>query len=482
MPFYRHRRRWSRRRRLPRRRYIFRRRIPWWRRRFWHRRRIRKQAVRQTKPRWVRNLLIKGVEILGVLGSHVEFIFNQAEREDNDSVGGWNINITNPAPTNKDVSYWQKILPDEAAANDCGIVFKRDGAHYWDFVGGYGTAHFNLQNLIWRTIFGFARFNVTLEGAKFIKFKGFRIIPQRATTIDYLFLASNHHQSHDFIKPLIHPVNLLNTPGTVMVNSLHRTKCCRNPQIKRKADPIIFGWHDLEDFLTVPLASYLWTYYNPNNPMGRNDQITKNLKSPLHNNWMRDSCGKALDTYCPPWMDRTQYDKDFVDCINNAQLTPGNQYPNEGGSYWEYNRQQNITCNEQQVKGQYGKYSPFLPPMAAAEAPQTLWIRYEFYFQIGGGTIGFKRQPWPVREADVCWPCAQPSQKVQDTCQTCIDPERDLDRHGLIKKTSLKRITGSSQSRRRRLVAKLARLIQLRKKQQKRVSFKDPTHTVTFLP
>ncbi|WCS65230.1 ORF1 [Grizzly bear anellovirus 3] len=474
------RRRW-RGRRFSRRRHLIRyRRRPWWRRR-WPRGRIyrrRKQTVRQNRPRWVRHLVIKGVEFLGVLGSKVEFIWSPEETTEAPNLpkpgeGQWRINITNIAPVNKESKYWQKIFPtQDEVHNECGDRFNYTGPSptYWDFVGGFGQAHFTLENLIWRTIFGFARFNITLEGIKYIKFAGFRFLPQRAPTLNYLFLADNHTQGRDYKTPLIHPVNLLNTPGTVIVNSIQRTKCCRGPQIKRRADPGIFAWTDLEDFMKVPLASYVWTFFNPNNPMGRNDQITKQLKSPLKNQWMRDAWGAYMATYCPSWSDRETYDNSFVSSIDGVQA-------NQGNNWWEFDWGQNIDTRQQNpnIQCEYGRYSPFLPPVAAADTPETFWMRYEFFFQIGGGTYGFKRQPWPVREYDVCFPCKP---KENAYCDSCIDPEKDLDRYGLLKKASLERIAASPLSRKKRFVEKLARLVQLKRKRQKRVRFADERHTL----
>nr|WBM82667.1 MAG: ORF1 [Torque teno polar bear virus 21] len=461
MPLYRR----YRRRRIPRRRTKFRYRR-WWRRPWWRRRRRgfrRHQTVRNTRPRYIKILHIKGVEFLGVLGSEVQMTYSKGQ-DDKQSV--WEVNVRNMAPVNKEVSYWQQVFP--VGTNDCTDRFRDTALTYWDFVGGFGQAHFSLETLIYRMIFGFAKTNITLEAFQFIKFMGFRFVPQRAPSLSYLFLAETHRQEKDWEKGLLHPINLLNTPGTVIVNSTNRTHCCRSPQIKRKADPTIFGWHDLEDFMKVNLASYAWTYFNPNNPVGRNSQITKTLKSPINNHWMEESRNKPLSSYCPDWADRARYDQEFVDTINKVQDTK-----DRGKNWWEWIQDITITNPDKNpsVQCAYGKQSPFLPTVAVANTPETFWIRYDFWFQVGGKTPGYIRQPWPIKEADVCYPCKN------NTCETCIDPERDLDRYGLLRKKAFQRIISSNDARKRRALEKLAKLVHKRNsKRKKRVSWADEAH------
>nr|WBM82670.1 MAG: ORF1 [Torque teno polar bear virus 22] len=455
-------RRWGRRRRrFPWRRNIFRYRNRWWRQRRWRPRHRRNPPVRAARPRNIRNLIIKGVELLGVQGSEVSFGYG---RPQNQQTGTWTIDIKNVAPANKEVTYLSKlVLAPSETHNDCSDRFKNEDVSYWDLVGGFGQAHFSLQELIMRAILGFAKFSTTLERCHFIKFNGFQLTPMRAPSINYLFLAETHRNGLDYEKSLIHPVNLLCTPRTVIVNSIQRTKCCRNPKIRRKADPTIFGWHDLEDFMSQTLVSYVWTVFNPNNPAGRNSQITKFLKSPLQNHWMNDQKNKPLSDYCPPWANRVTYDKEFVDTVNNIQSKT------TGRNWWDWTREEDVPNENNQVQCEYGKYSPFLPPMMVSNTPETLWFRYTFYFQIAGKSFGFQRQPWPIREADTCSFCIP-----KETCDSCIDPKTDLDKWGLLKKRAFQRITSSPNTRKRRALAILARhLRRHRQRKRKRVRFQD---------
>ncbi|WCS65242.1 ORF1 [Grizzly bear anellovirus 7] len=463
MPWIRRRRR---RRRLPRRRYLFRYRRwrrPWWRR--YRRRRYRHQTVRNTRPKIIKWLHVKGVEFLGVLGSEVQMTYSEGQSQNE---GKWEISIRNIALVNKEVSYWQKVFPP-GLENVCGETFGTSELNFWDFTGGFGQAHFTLEGLILRILFGLAKVNITLQDFQYIKFVGFRFTPQRAPTLSYLFLAEDHRQEKDWEKGLLHPVNLLNTPGTITVNSVNRTHCCRNPSVKKRADPTIFGWSDIEDFMKRPLASYAWTYFNPGNPLGRNNQITSKLKSPIDNSWMRDHQGKKLSEYCPNWSDRARWDANFVTKINEIQgLTSSDK---NDFNWWDLVKDWTIQSGDQ-LKCDYGKHSPFLPPVAVANTPETFWMRYDFWFQLGGRSIGYKRQPWPVKEADVCFPC--PQAQRDGFCDTCIDPEKDLDIHGLIRKKAFQRIISSDNARRKRALAKLAKLIHLRNsKRKKRVSWSD---------
>ncbi|WCS65227.1 ORF1 [Grizzly bear anellovirus 2] len=453
MPIFRRRWRW-RRRRFPRGRHFFYHRRYWRyprRRRFYRRKRT--YTVRQTKPKWIKKLIVKGVEFLGVQGSYVEMRFDPGETED--TGGQWEINIRNIALTNKETSYWQKIFPLDNK-NNCGDKFQSEPVAYWDFVGGFGQAHFSLQDLIWRTIFGTARFSTTLERAQWIKFSGFKFDLIRAPTINYLFFAETTDKVETMKNPFLHPINLLNTPGTVQVYSIQRSKCCRSPRVRRRPDPTVAGWHDIEDFMPINLASYAWTVYNPNNPLGRNSKITKEIDSPIDNKWMNSHAGKCLSNYCPPWADRVAYDSTFVNNISGIQTSHKN-------NWWEWVFQKTYDAKKPQIQCAYGKNSPFLPPVIAADQPETLWFRFTFYFQIGGGTFGHQRQPWPVKETDTCTPC---------NCNACINPKEDLDKDGLLKKRAFKRIISSDYTNKKRVLAKLAKLIQLRRK-RKRVHWAD---------
>nr|WBM82641.1 MAG: ORF1 [Torque teno polar bear virus 13] len=297
-----------RRRRIPRRRSQFyhrrRRYIRRGRRRFWRGRR-RYSTVRATRPKRIQWLSVRGFEFLGVQGSEINFSLVADNSDQPQKQAEWQIDIKNVAPSNKESIYLSKIIPPTYDFhNNCRDQWADQPLAYWDFVGGWGQAEFTLRSLLLRAIFGFARFSRKLEDVQFIKFVGFKFNLIRAPSIDYIFLPEPHRGSYDYEKSLIHPANLLNTKGSILVQSIKRTKCCRNPKFKKRADPTIygwhdiedflnvrltgyvwsiinlnnpigriFGWHDLEDFLHVPLLSYVWSAFNPNNPMGRNSQI-----------------------------------------------------------------------------------------------------------------------------------------------------------------------------------------------------------------
>nr|WBM82657.1 MAG: ORF1 [Torque teno polar bear virus 18] len=480
MPFYRRNRRW-RRRRIPRRRrfkFHYRRRWhPWWRRRPHFFSKKGGRLVRQSRPRYVTVLKVKGVEFLGELGSVVNFTYDNASATDEDNVRGhWKIDIKNVAPTNKEVDYLRYWIPStEQIKNDCHDVFPESGPAYWNFVGGWGQAHFTLFGLIIRAILAFAKFSRTLEQVRYIKYLGCQFNLQRAPDVSWLFLAEEHRQGQDYEKSLITPLNLLNTPGTVMVRAFKHTHCCRNPKVRVKPDPTTFGWHDIEDFLHVPLVSYVWTAYNPNNPLGRNSHITSNLRSPLENNWMTSMAGKNIADFCPPYNDRDKYDRDFVFCVNGFQSNhPQSADQDDSESWWEYFREQTLRSNDQ-LHCQYGRYAPFLPPMMAADTPQTIWMRFTFLFQLGGKSFGYRKVSWPMREADVCTPCFPQHHHHAEICTACIHPE-DTDKHGILKEKAFERIAGSPKRRKKRALEVLARLISNGRRKRKRVTWADKIH------
>nr|WBM82679.1 MAG: ORF1 [Torque teno polar bear virus 25] len=459
MPFRRYRRGFYRRRRFPRRRRFVYYSHPWhrrWRRR-WRRR--RNPPVRQPLPKSIRSWIVQGVEILGVQGSEVSMTYdNKSESSDG---GQWQINIRNVAPTNKEVVYLSKMIPPDLT-NQCSM-FPRNKVSYWDFVGGWGNACISLYGLIFRLILGFAKANRTLNRAQYIKFNGVQFQLQRAPDINYIFYLQKHRNLNDFIKPLLTPLNLMNTPGSIIVNSIQRSKCCKMPIVRRKADPEISGWHDIEKFMKEPLVCYAWSAFNPNNPMGRNPQITKFLSSPLRNSWFNEHEGQNISEYCPPWQNRQEYDKEFVDKIDNAQDTTET---NVGQTWWEWINNQVSNNPTPNLQCTYGRYAPFSPPMLIANTPQTLWVRYKFFFKIAGRSFGFERTNWPVLEADTCSFC-------KPNCSACIDPKRDLKKDGLLTKKAFKRITQPPHTDKKRSLEVLARALRRKLRKRKRVRWLD---------
>ncbi|WCS65239.1 ORF1 [Grizzly bear anellovirus 6] len=454
--------RW-RRRRIPRRRHqlYHRRRRFWRRRRRRHYRGRRSPAVRAKRPRRIVNLTVRGFEFLGVQGSTVNY--NYIEGQDSNP-GQWAIDITNVAPSNKEVDWLSKIMPTtDATKNSCDDRWATTEACYWNMVGGWGQAEFTLRTLIFRALLGFARFNRLLTGFQFIRFSGYRWKLIRAPSLNYLLLPEDHRSPGDYEKGLIHPANLLNTPGTVLVESVERTKCCRSPSVRRKADSTIFGWHDLEDFLNVRLTGYVWSIINMDNPIGKNPNITKGLYAPISNNWMNatnDPQNQKISTYCPKWIVRDEYDSEFVKNVNNFQATNVNKK-----AWWKWDAEDQ--AKKTQTQFEFGRFTPFVAPIEASRDPEAFWFRYIFFFQLGGYTLGRQPPAYPVKESDVCTPCHTAD------CSACIYPE-DLTRWGLLKKAAYERITGSPERARRRMVAKLAKLIRLRqRKQRKRVRWAD---------
>ncbi|WCS65245.1 ORF1 [Grizzly bear anellovirus 8] len=444
-----------RRRRIPRRRSQFHYRKRRWihrrRRQFWKRRGRRSSTVRVSRPRHIRVLTIKGVEFLGVQGSSIDYTFvpdNTSEQ------GTWTIDIKNVAPCSKEVTYFSTIFPLSTEVKDsCQDKWNSKETCYWDFVGGFGQAEFTFRSLIYRTLLGLARFSSKLDGFQFIKFLGYRWTLMRARTIDYILLPEAHRGPNDYEKSLIHPINLLNTPGSVLVQSVNRTKCCRAPKVKKRAEPTIFGWHDIEEFMNVRLTGYVWSVIELDNPIGRNPNITKQLKAPYDNDWMNetnDPQNKTIANYCPKWMNRVDYDKEFVTKVNGFQRS-------QKENWWDWS--QEATPTESKYK--YGKQSPFLPTLYPAPFPQTLWFRFNFRFLLAGKTFGRTPPSYPVKETDVCVPCSA-------GCRACIDPEKDLDATGILKDKALARITRAPQRTKKRMVALLARLIRERKRRRAR--------------
>ncbi|WCS65236.1 ORF1 [Grizzly bear anellovirus 5] len=437
--------RYRRRRFTPRRhKFHFRKRRWPWRRRRWHYRKRRgRKVITQQIPKKTKFLTVRGFEILGINGSQINYIKKE---------NTWYIEVRNVAPVNKRVEYLQKMIPIPPQTPKCTDQLV-SGATYWDFVGGYSFAQFTFRDLLIRNVLGWNRFSEDISGYSFIKFLGYSFKLNRATEIDYLFRCDPHRGSQDWETPLIHPANLINMPFVTWVESVKRTHCCKAKIIKRKPPPdLISTWFDIEQFQNYYLTGYQWTIFNPNNPMGKNPIIKQGVPGPITNDWMNIPSGTKIVNYCPPWMDRTKYDNEFVNYVN-TETGGGGQ-----GSIWDWL----LGTNKK------GKYSPFLPPLYGTENVNTIWIQYKFHFKVGGAGIGRYPQKYPIQEAAQCNPCGQ-------NCTACIRPG-ELDNEGFIKEKAFQRIIGLPEYRRKRILEKLARIIQHRRK-QRRVHWWDEKET-----
>nr|ASH99109.1 ORF1 [Giant panda anellovirus] len=459
MPY---RRRYPRRRRRYQFRYRrWRRPHRYWRRarkRYYHRRRVR--PVYQYQPRKRTRLTVTGWEILGVIGSEITYTTQDTDPK-------WKIEVKDIAPANKQVYYFTKLIPIETQ-NTCTDKWynkknqmpsknEKYECRYWDFVGGWGYAHFTLEGLVLRNLLGMNRFSTSIKGWTHIKYRGFKWQLVRGRSVDYLFRPEMHRGALDDERDLIHPAHLLNMPFVKWVESVRRTHCCKMMRIIRKPPPDLLGWHDLEDFRKLLLGAYQWTAFDPDNLMGKNPDPNKDDKDVWYNSeWMRekqDGSNIGINTTLK-WGLRNEYDSQFVGAINAAKR-------NKNTNWWDW-----IFGNDD-ISTKKGKQTPFLPPIIPSEQPNTLWFRYKFFFQLGGSTISRNYQQWPIRET---YDNSKTCQKNGDHCDYCIHPE-DLDETGILKESALARIT-AVQTERRSMVEIIPKSI-LHRRKRKRITWWD---------
>ncbi|ASH99102.1 ORF1 [Giant panda anellovirus] len=465
---YRRRRRWHRYRRPFRRR--------------WHRRRRPVRYLYQTQPRKRKIIVCRGWEILGIIGSHIEYKIEGEKGKEKPR-----IYIQNPVPTNKQVVYMSFLIPN-GLNNKCDDTWQtrkewntkdstdlrpdKDSPTYWDFCGGFGFANFTFEGLILRNMLGFNRFSEDIRGYTWIRFLGFSFELIPAVDIDYLFRVEQHRGTQDWETNLLHPVNLLNMPFVTWVKSIKRSKCCKPVRLRRRPPPDLHDWYDIEGFRKLLLATYQWTVFDSNNPMGKNPNITIDNKKYTwwDDSWMRMAkWGSAKTAPKKPakiginqhlkWWDRGTYDTSFVTEINKGE---GVTEPTSEQNWWEW-----IWGLDPSKKSVGGKTTPFLPPIMPSEHINTIWIRYKFKFQVGGSSIGRNGILWPIREADDSTTLCNPEKEI---CEACIK-EGDLDDTGILTEEAYKRITGSSKRKKRKLVEELAKSILKRKR--KRVRWED---------
>lgn len=321
------------------------------------------------------------------------------------------------------------------------VAVTPSGCLFKDFCGGYGNASFSLLSLMQRAQLGMARFSEGLGGYTWIKFKGasFQLVP--SAEVDYLFRLQNHAQGAEQERKdenkWIHPGTMLLLPGTKIVESIKRTKCCKWKHIRYRPPPLFEGWYDIENFSKYILTSYEWTTVSLNNPMGippyklNNQNTSDDQQGDVDNNWWKDGTKCTTSGFhIPTWLNREAYNSEF-----NSQT----------GGWWD------------QVWSKKPKCSPFCPPVFTTEHQNTLWVRYKFWFQVGGTTLENQIPQYPLREVN------PPPGKCGYSCTTCINPEEDLDATGILTEKAFKRITGTGDQK-QRLLKKLIYI--LRRQQQ----------------
>nr|ASH99089.1 ORF1 [Giant panda anellovirus] len=423
------------------------------RRRGYYRRR-RVSTIKQVNPRRRRLLVCTGWEILGQIGSQLKYTIK--------SDGKPQIDVLNPIPANKQVTYLSQMVPQglENKCSDTWVMNIRDpsgmankkGPTHWDFCGGWGYAKFDFQSLILRNLLGMNRFSESILTFTHIRFLKFKVQLVRGPSLDYLFRLQMHRGPQDWESPLIHPSHLINMPFVTWVESTKRSKCCRMKTLRRIATTDLSGWYDIESFRALELFSYQWTVFDPNNPLGKNPIIPKSNKKWWNDDWMRAMAGenkKISENRHLNWQDRTTYDQGFVKTIDPKKL-------NATQNFWDW------VFTGFDTKNTAGKTTPFLPPIMPSEYVNTFWFRYKIYFQIGGQTISRNAPPWPLRETtDNTGKC------MVTNCPYCIK-EGDLDDTGQLKEKALERITEPPERRKKKLVEKLARALQQRRKRNRR--------------
>lgn len=418
-------RRWRRRRNFfpkSHRRQHFRRRRYYPRRRFWHRRST--EVLREHRPRKQKHITVYGWEILGHCGTTWFWTDKQQLQ--------YRQNIKN----NQQVSHLADlgILTSNAKPNFPHT--QKTKCEFKSFCGGYGQATITMSGLAERARLGMARFSETFEGYTWIKFLGasFQLVP--AEEVDYVFKLNNRapYKTDEEKKAETkwnHPANLLLHRGVRVVESIKRSKCCKWKRIRYKPPTEFEGWYDIENFVTFQLVQYMWSTISLNNPLGIPPYGKGTLdksSGAIHNDWWNDGCKDPNSNLpIPIWMDRETYDTAFL--------------TNDNTKWWD-----NVFGTNKP------KHSPFCPPIFTTTHPNTLWCRYKFWFKVGGTTLQNFLPLYPVQEI------GPPPSKCASTCEACIK-EGDLDSSGLLTESSLRRITGTDHSRRRRLLEKLRRTL-----------------------
>ncbi|BBE36946.1 hypothetical protein [Upsilontorquevirus viver2] len=363
MAFY-ARRRYRRHYRRPQRRHFHRRRR-WWPRRKWRRHHHhwrRYQVIKEGVPRKKVTVICRGWEILGVIGSQVQFTTLPSSSDA--------IQVRRNIKNNAKVDYLSKLINSTGSITNC---------EFKDFCGGFGNASFTLSGLVQRNQLGMNRFSSRINERHWIRFLGGGLKFPPNNEIDFLFRASTHRPKEGTDREARdkwnHPAHLLNLPGTIIVESIKRTKCCRWKHMRFRPPTDFEGWYDLDQFKDFNLLTYYWTTIHLTNPMGLAPYTTtmSEDRAPLKNKWWGPTGSRSAS-----WINRSEYDREFLSENETSWLQ----------QLWNF-----VSSSQKRPK-----YGPFCPSIYPSTEPQTLWFMYYFKFQIGGLNIDQRFQSWPVDE------------------------------------------------------------------------------------
>lgn len=338
-------------------------------------------------------------------------------------------------------------------------------ATYKDFCGGYGGAWFTLGNLVNRSRQGFCRFSEKLTGHTWIKFLGGTVTPMPGWDVSYLFRWNTHHggsEEYNSEKKWCHPGIMLNQKGVMAVMAHQHTHCCKFKKIKFRRPPgWSQGWYDIDDFYNTLLGGYYWTAFDPWNPLGLRPVTTsgeakddpgdqQNSKGSMtyFNKWWKERQNSGITLPLPKWTNRKCYNHAWDRDTKNFNVW---NVPFGNSSQW--------------WTSEPPRYSPFLPPIFSTSKQNCLWIRYTFYFQLGGRTLQSIVPDWPIKEVD-----PPPDDTCQRGCEICIK-EKDLDPQGILTEKAFRRITRINLSKRERIQHLLKKIKKHIRKQRKHIQW-----------
>lgn len=299
-------------------------------------------------------------------------------------------------------------------------------SHSWiDFAGGWGTASFSLQGLLWRAGRGLCEFSEDVTKYTSIRFCKLVIWGIPEPDLDWVLVGTTHftHNKAELanFKRYAQPLKMMLKPDRLFVPSLKRST--KKLFYKKKyvaGTQFTNELYDKHFFQDKPFWTYIWSNIDLTLPVGvpKNDNFYSTLLGPgiYKNDWFKMKNEN--------WLDRSEYDK--------PPTVVDSTLPTTWSAFFDFA----VNSVKSLFQTNAVKQAPMVPPVLFAPNLQQAGFFYNVLFQAGGRSVAAVTGGAASEIPRPSCPCAP---KSGTQCSACIR-DGDLSPGGTISSKAFRRI------------------------------------------
>lgn len=302
------------------------------------------------------------------------------------------------------------------------------GASYVDFCGGWGSASFSLETLMYRANRGLAKFSDNITQYTSIKFVSIVIWGVPEPDLDWVLTGTTHFSNAKVelgnYKRYAQPLTMMLEPNRLFVPSYKRSN--KRLFYKKKFYAGTQFTNELYDkyfFYNKPFFTYNWSNIDLELPVGvpQNDDFYTRLlgNSVYKNTWFKKKSEN--------WLDRQEYTKPPQSLSDASVFSSWSAF---FATVWE--------SFKKNMFGTDVKQAPMQPPVLLAPKLQQASFFYNIKLQAAGRSIaglhGGKASEIPKPEC--------PCKSTNTQCSAHLDPD-EVGSTGTISSETFRRIVGT---------------------------------------